>query len=520
MSAAARIPQTESSGSGAEPVAVSEKRRRWIPIAGVFLLATAGTAAWVAFGGADDGAAASSAPPDFEAVVVMDMTRVETLAGTLGFELGEPVVSRVAGTLTRAVEPGEVLGEGDVLFEVDERPVVLLYGGVPAYRTMSLAPDSEDLAVRAAGTVTWSPATGADLGHGDVIVEIDGEPVVALIGEIPMYRTIQYGRTPTVGPDVRQLEESLVALGFDPDGRVEVDETFDWNTHEMVLEWQEAVGAPPDGAVGVHEVVYLLEPVTVGDLRVAVGDQVQGSGVIATVHAGFTGTEGSDVAQLEAALERLGYAPGAVDGRFSSDTRLAVERWQADAGAEPDGAVDLGEVVFLPGPVRVAEATLALGDEVRSGSPVFASTSDSVAVSVDLDAADQELLTEGLDVVVVLPSDVEVAGVVTSVASVARRNQQTGATTFDVRIELEDVSAAAGLDEAPVDVEIVTDSRPGVMAVPVTALLALAEGGYAVEVDAGGGATRLVAVDTGIYADGFVEVDADGLAPGDRVVAP
>ena len=58
-----------------------------------------------------------------------------------------------------------------------------------------------------------------------------------------------------------------------------------------------------------------------------------------------------------------------------------------------------------------------------------------------------------------------------------------------------------------------------VIAVPVAALLALAEGGYAVEVDAGGGATRLVAVEPGFFADGLVEVSG-GLEPGDRVVVP
>jgi len=89
-----------------------------------------------------------------------------------------------------------------------------------------------------------------------------------------------------------------------------------------------------------------------------------------------------------------------------------------------------------------------------------------------------------------------------------------------VLIELEDVTVAAGLDEAPVEIEVVTEVRHGVMAVPVTALLALAEGGYAVEVDNGDGTLRLVGVDPGLFADGLVEVDANGLRAGDMVVAP
>jgi len=60
----------------------------------------------------------------------------------------------------------------------------------------------------------------------------------------------------------------------------------------------------------------------------------------------------------------------------------------------------------------------------------------------------------------------------------------------------------------------------GVMAVPVTALLALTEGGYAVEVDNGDGTTRLIGVDPGLYADNLVEVASSGLQVGDLVVVP
>ena len=57
------------------------------------------------------------------------------------------------------------------------------------------------------------------------------------------------------------------------------------------------------------------------------------------------------------------------------------------------------------------------------------------------------------------------------------------------------------------------------LAVPVNALLALAEGGYAVEVERDG-RRALVGVETGLFADGQVEVSGQGLAAGDRVVVP
>jgi hypothetical protein len=59
-----------------------------------------------------------------------------------------------------------------------------------------------------------------------------------------------------------------------------------------------------------------------------------------------------------------------------------------------------------------------------------------------------------------------------------------------------------------------------VLAVPVTALVALSEGGYAVEVQGADGTTRLIAVETGLFADGTVEVTGSGLEAGMLVIVP
>jgi multidrug efflux pump subunit AcrA (membrane-fusion protein) len=87
-------------------------------------------------------------------------------------------------------------------------------------------------------------------------------------------------------------------------------------------------------------------------------------------------------------------------------------------------------------------------------------------------------------------------------------------------VTLDDPDVALGLDEAPVDVEVVSDSAPGVLAVPVTALLALTEGGYAVEIVTEDGTIILIGVEPGLFADGFVEVDGEGLTDGMQVVVP
>jgi multidrug efflux pump subunit AcrA (membrane-fusion protein) len=108
---------------------------------------------------------------------------------------------------------------------------------------------------------------------------------------------------------------------------------------------------------------------------------------------------------------------------------------------------------------------------------------------------------------------------VTSVGTIAIRSQEFG-TYFEVEVTLNRQGAATGLDEAPVDVDIVEDRAEDVLAVPVAALLALAEGGYAVEIDTGSGKTRLVRVETGMYAGGSVEITSSELEGGMLVVVP
>jgi hypothetical protein len=72
---------------------------------------------------------------------------------------------------------------------------------------------------------------------------------------------------------------------------------------------------------------------------------------------------------------------------------------------------------------------------------------------------------------------------------------------------------------AAVTVALTAGQRRDVLTVPVAALLALAEGGYGVQVvDAG--STRIVAVQTGLFADAEVEIAGTGLRPGLKVVMP
>ena len=87
---------------------------------------------------------------------------------------------------------------------------------------------------------------------------------------------------------------------------------------------------------------------------------------------------------------------------------------------------------------------------------------------------------------------------------------QSSTTTIDVVVTIADQNRLGTLEEAPVDVSLVSDRRTDVLAVPVGALVALQEGGYGVLVVDGTG-TRYVPVTTGMFAAGLVEVSGDGV---------
>ena len=93
-----------------------------------------------------------------------------------------------------------------------------------------------------------------------------------------------------------------------------------------------------------------------------------------------------------------------------------------------------------------------------------------------------------------------------------------GTLTFDKR------SAEGELLAGPVDVLVPDQARDGVVAVPTRALLALAEGGQGVEIIGNDGTTRLVGVETGLFADGWVEIVSDTgdgvIVAGTSVVVP
>lgn len=234
---------------------------------------------------------------------------------------------------------------------------------------------------------------------------------------------------------------------------------------------------------------------------------------------------GSDVRQLEEALVALGYdADGSLiaDGTYSLETIQAVLDFQAAVGLLEDGIVHLGEIVFLPSDVRITSQLATQGSGVSAGSPILGISLAEKVVFIDLPADKQGALAVGEAVIVEMPDKSEVpASVVFVSQTAAPAANDWDPATFEVRIELDDAAVAVGLDEAPVDVIVVSDYVEDVVAIPVSALVALLEGGYAVELNTGNGQVQLIAVEVGFFStDNMIEITSGALEPGDQVALP
>jgi peptidoglycan hydrolase-like protein with peptidoglycan-binding domain len=241
---------------------------------------------------------------------------------------------------------------------------------------------------------------------------------------------------------------------------------------------------------------------------------------------GPTVTSGRDVLQLERALSDLGYADDLdmeVNGDWTWVTTIAVERWQRDHGLEEDGQLPLGRVVFTDGDVRVAAVPVEEGAPVEPGTVVLLVSDTERTVTVSVDPTQQALAPVREAVELEFPDGTTARGRIREVEHVA--GDETTAESLDVTIEVAGPKAdrkavARQLDGTSVQVGFAHTVAKDVLAVPVTALVALVDGGYGVEKVGADGSRSYVAVTTGSFSDTLVEVEveADGLAEGDEVV--
>lgn len=442
------------------------------------------------------------------------------------------------------------------------------------------------------GTVTSLLGEGDTVDAGTVVATVDGAPVVALLGDVPGWRTLSADVAD--GVDVRQLEQNLVALGYDPEGAIVIDETFDDATVDAVNAWEAVLGLEGDGEVPASQVVFVPGRLLVDEVGVAVGEgatrgealltgrqserrllvSTPGGGTVTRLAvvgtAVTTGTvlfarngipvvaiegdasavpaltrelaagadEGADVRLLERMLRAGGFDPDSamtVDDTFDDATATAVLRfWQSVDPAivlDPaDLTVPVGSFVVVPAALRVGTALVAEGATLVTDGVVLTLTEPARTITTTAPVGDDTFVV-GTGILVAFPDGSTQDGTVVEVGNVATlpQGQAGGADqTPTVSIDIEVPSIPASVESfvsVPVTLRVVADEVKGALVAPVSALVALAEGGYALEVVDGTAAdgsrvTRLMGVETGLFADGFVVLTGRDLRGGLEVVVP
>jgi peptidoglycan hydrolase-like protein with peptidoglycan-binding domain len=122
-----------------------------------------------------------------------------------------------------------------------------------------------------AGVITWLPGPGQVITRGHALYRLADQAVFLCYGQVPAWRDIGPGMTP--GPDVRELDANLNALGFQAGPP---SDTFTWATEAAIERWQLALGLPETGTVPLGGIVFLPGPLRVAavDANVTAGADI------------------------------------------------------------------------------------------------------------------------------------------------------------------------------------------------------------------------------------------------------
>ena len=155
------------------PVPGERQRRRLIPWLLTVAVLLAGAGAGLAMsdpfsagGTSQSGVSGSTDPTSVYTVQRGTISSQIPVTASLGYAGSYSLVNQAAGTLTAVPAAGQVVRQGQVLYQVSGAPVVLLYGPTPAYRTLSSGLTGTDVAELNADLVSLGDATRAEIPAG------------------------------------------------------------------------------------------------------------------------------------------------------------------------------------------------------------------------------------------------------------------------------------------------------------------------------------------------------------------
>ncbi|MFH8975090.1 peptidoglycan-binding protein [Streptomyces sp. NPDC017890] len=391
--------------------------------------------------------------------------------------------------------------------------------------------------------VTKAPAAGAEVKEGDVLMQVSGRPVLVLRGTVPMYRTLGPGAS---GDDVEQLQRALTRLGFNPGS---TSGTYGRSDAAAVSRWYGSKGyRAMEPTVADKQQLGTLEAAVTTAQQALLAARNPGGGSGGTGGSeepgGGSGKSGggSGKSGTGSGESGSGSEDGSGTGGDAAELQLKSAQQQLDAANAALSAfqagygtkVPAGEVVFLPElPARLDKVSVKTGD--TPSGPVATVTSSKVVVRAVVPADDAELLHKGMRARVETTDGTEADGEVVALgddvpkdAPAGTDKQQgtsdggSGDSSAPVPVQ---ISVPAGTlaekaaESAKVTIEV-GSSEGKVLTVPVAALHTSADGKARVQVVRGGKVVD-APVEAGLSAGGQVEVTPSSgaaLKTGDQVV--
>jgi len=513
----------------------------------------------------------SSTPKSLELTTVSikkgDLENKEEYNGTLQQTDKKVLKTATAGVVTYLPDEGSVISFGEILFAIDNKPAILLEGETPFYRSLDMNSDpgkdieqlENALVFLGYAADDFVPDQTFDQETSDMLnnlftdygietkSEITPEEQIAIKNKEDQIETIQdtidSGGTTLAEVNNKKKtlddlqEDSVTTLAEVNNKKKTLDDAIENSTKENAA-WQAAT----DLIDGYYQQIELLKdltnPKTAAKSQDTRDDEIKNYEDLIEEQKRIREMEegeGSVVDAAEAlAIENAQKAYDEALESYNKGVDKAAELQQAEEELEELQLAAKSET-FSPTNALASETPIIVGSYITSeGSAVAANSqmynisSTGVEVVFQIDASDQDIVSVGDSVEVELPSEDRIKATVSYVDPVVTQGQN--GDFIEVKLDISSTEDVKVYDQAPVDVFVTSEVSQDVLYVPVNALIALAEGGYALEIYNGesevgvfegvsGVDTTYVGIEIGVFTDGFVEVSGN-ISEGIIVVVP
>ena len=499
----------------------------------------------------------------------------------------------MSGVVTYLPKEGTIIKFGEVLFAIDNKPVILVEGSVPFYRTLDLNSDSGPDILQIEKALVFLGYASEDFVPDETFDEVTSSMLNNLYIDYKIETKSEVTAAEQVAINLKQAEvegiednisdggttlaevnskkktledlqkDSVTTLAEVNNKKKTLDDAIENSTKENAA-WQAATDLIEDYNQQISLLKDLTNPRTSAKSEQTRNDEIKSYEDLIEEQKRIREMEEGEGSVVDAA-EALAIenAQKAYDDALKSYNEgidaaeaLAIENAQKaydDALKSYNEGVDqeselakakeeLEELklsakseTFSPTNAYASDSPIIIGSYINDtgsavslNSQLYNISSIGIEVVFQVDASDQETVSVGDSVEIELPTDERVPTQITFIDQVVTQTQ--AGEFIEVTLEVLNPEEIEAYDQAPVKVFVTTEISENVLYVPVNALLALAEGGYALEVYSGGTEvgtfegesgvdTSYVAVEIGVFTDGFVEVKGN-ISEGQIVVVP